>query len=67
MQILFCLVATGVLGTNNLLAQVSSDSLAQEGTEVSYEFNMDPSAAVVPFGPGEKLTYQVKIGIVNSG
>ena len=67
MQILFCLVATGVLGTTNLLAQVSSDSLAQEGTEVSYEFNMDPSAAVVPFGPGEKLTYSVKIGIVNSG
>jgi hypothetical protein len=32
---------------------------------VSYE--VDPFAAVVPFGPGERLEYNVKLGIFNAG
>ena len=32
---------------------------------VSYE--IDPLAAVVPYGPGERLDYKVKVGIFNAG
>ncbi len=32
---------------------------------ISYE--IDPFAAVVPFGPGERLEYKVKLGIFNAG
>ena len=32
---------------------------------VSYE--IDPFAAVVPYGPGERLEYKVKAGIFNAG
>ncbi len=35
------------------------------GSTVSYE--IDPFAAVVPFGPGERLDYKVKLGIFNAG
>lgn len=30
-------------------------------------YEIDPLAAVVPFGPGERLEYKVKIGIMNAG
>ena len=40
------------------------DSVANRST-VSYE--IDPFAAVVPFGPGERLEYKVKLGIFNAG
>ena len=40
------------------------DSVANRST-VSYE--IDPFAAVVPFGPGERLEYTIKLGIFNAG
>ena len=40
------------------------DSVANSST-LSYE--IDPFAAVVPFGPGERLEYKVKLGIFNAG
>ncbi len=53
-----------------LMAQEVSESQAQERSvedHFSGGFNPDPAAAVVPFGPGERLTYNVKIGVINSG
>ena len=38
---------------------------AHHADSVSYE--IDPFAAVVPFGPGERLEYKVKLGIFNAG
>lgn len=38
---------------------------AHRADSVSYE--VDPFAAVVPFGPGERLEYNVKLGIFNAG
>ena len=38
---------------------------AHRADSVSYE--IDPFAAVVPFGPGERLEYKVKLGIFNAG
>ena len=38
---------------------------AHHADSVTYE--IDPFAAVVPFGPGERLEYKVKLGIFNAG
>jgi hypothetical protein len=38
-----------------------------EGQEEVSTYEVDPMAAVVPFGPGEHLTYTVKAGIFNVG
>lgn len=65
-----CLLTIGVVTVSGLEAQEVSDSLIQEEVAVSQlsgRYDLDPLAAVVPFGPGERLTYQVKIGIINSG
>ena len=65
-----CLLTIGVFTVSDLEAQEVSDSLIQEEAAVSQlsgRYDLDPLAAVVPFGPGERLTYQVKIGIFNSG
>lgn len=65
-----CLLTIGVFTVSGLEAQEVSDSLIQEEVAVSQlsgRYDLDPLAAVVPFGPGERLTYQVKIGIINSG
>ena len=65
-----CLLTIGVFTVSGLEAQEVSDSLIQEEAAVSQlsgRYDLDPLAAVVPFGPGERLTYQVKIGIINSG
>ena len=65
-----CFLTIGVFTVSGLEAQEVSDSLIQEEAAVSQlsgRYDLDPLAAVVPFGPGERLTYQVKIGIINSG
>tara|TARA_Y100000996_G_scaffold363894_1_gene307849 strand:+ start:1139 stop:1969 length:831 start_codon:yes stop_codon:yes gene_type:complete len=65
-----CLLTIRVFAVSGLEAQGVSDSLIQEEAAVSQlsgRYNLDPLAAVVPFGPGERLTYNVKIGIINSG
>jgi len=66
----FCLLTIGFFTGSSLEAQEVSDSLIQEEAVVSQSssrYDLDPLAAVVPFGPGEKLTYKVKIGVINSG
>tara|TARA_B100000676_G_scaffold176067_1_gene172763 strand:+ start:139 stop:969 length:831 start_codon:yes stop_codon:yes gene_type:complete len=65
-----CLLTIRVFAVSGLEAQGVSDSLIQEeaaASQLSGRYNLDPLAAVVPFGPGERLTYNVKIGIINSG
>tara|TARA_B100000029_G_scaffold38685_3_gene36266 strand:+ start:34131 stop:34961 length:831 start_codon:yes stop_codon:yes gene_type:complete len=65
-----CLLTIRVFAVSGLEAQGVSDSLIQEEAAVSQlsgRYNLDPLAAVVPFGPGERLTYNVKIGVINSG
>lgn len=44
---------------------VGAGSATETAAPVRYE--IDPEAAVVPFGPGERLEYKVKIGILNAG
>ena len=70
MRVFLCLLTIRVFAVSGLEAQGVSDSLIQEEAAVSQlsgRYDLDPLAAVVPFGPGERLTYQVKIGIINSG
>ena len=70
MRVFLCLLIIRVFAVSGLEAQGVSDSLIQEEAAVSQlsgRYNLDPLAAVVPFGPGERLTYNVKIGIINSG
>ena len=70
MRVFLCLLTIRVFAVSGLEAQGVSDSLIQEEAAVSQlsgRYNLDPLAAVVPFGPGERLTYNVKIGIINSG
>ena len=70
MRVFLCLLTIRVFAVSGLEAQGGSDSLIQEEAAVSQlsgRYNLDPLAAVVPFGPGERLTYNVKIGIINSG
>ena len=70
MRVFLCLLTIRVFAVSGLEAQEVSDSLIQEEAAVSQlsgRYNLDPLAAVVPFGPGERLTYNVKIGIINSG
>ena len=70
MRVFVCLLTIRVFAVSGLEAQGVSDSLIQEEAAVSQlsgRYNLDPLAAVVPFGPGERLTYNVKIGIINSG
>lgn len=60
----------GFLGTSGLSAQVGTGCVVEETCpegQTPSLYRVDPLAAVVPFGPGEKLTYKVKIGVVNSG
>ena len=45
----------------------SADSLVVSDSLVIEHYAIDPLAAVVPFGPGERLEYKVKIGILNAG
>jgi len=69
-RVFVCLLTIRVFAVSGLEAQGVSDSLIQEEAAVSQlsgRYNLDPLAAVVPFGPGERLTYNVKIGIINSG
>jgi hypothetical protein len=69
-RVFLCLLTIRVFAVSGLEAQEVSDSLIQEEAAVSQlsgRYNLDPLAAVVPFGPGERLTYNVKIGIINSG
>jgi|TARA_B100000530_G_scaffold18093_1_gene12115 hypothetical protein len=69
-RVFLCLLTIRVFAVSGLEAQGVSDSLIQEEAAVSQlsgRYNLDPLAAVVPFGPGERLTYNVKIGIINSG
>ena len=44
---------------------VGAGMVAESAAPLRYE--IDPEAAVVPFGPGERLEYKVKIGILNAG
>ena len=48
---------------------IASESMdtpeAHRAESISYE--IDPFAAVVPYGPGERLEYKVKAGIFNAG
>ena len=70
MRVFLYLLTIRVFAVSGLEAQGVSDSLIQEEAAVSQlsgRYNLDPLAAVVPFGPGERLTYNVKIGIINSG
>ena len=70
MRVFVCLLTIRVFAVSGLEAQGVSDSLIQEeaaASQLSGRYNLDPLAAVVPFGPGERLTYNVKIGIINSG
>lgn len=70
MRVFLCLLTIRVFAVSGLEAQGVSDSLIQEEAAVSQlsgRYNLDPLAAVVPFGPGERLTYNVKIGVINSG
>ena len=70
MRVFLCLLTIRGFAVSGLEAQGVSDSLIQEEAAVSQlsgRYNLDPLAAVVPFGPGERLTYNVKIGIINSG
>ena len=70
MRVFLCLLTIRVFAVSGLEAQGVSDSLIQEeaaASQLSGRYNLDPLAAVVPFGPGERLTYNVKIGIINSG
>ena len=70
MRVFLCLLTIRVFAVSGLEAQGVSDSLIQEEAAVSQlsgRYNLDPLAAVVTFGPGERLTYNVKIGIINSG
>jgi len=69
-RVFLCLLTIRVFAVSGLEAQGVSDSLIQEEAAVSQlsgRYNLDPLAAVVPFGPGERLTYNVKIGVINSG
>jgi|TARA_B110000196_G_scaffold320363_1_gene342340 hypothetical protein len=64
------LLAISFLGFTGLSAQIANDCFLEEGCTKGQSpptYSTDPLAAVVPFGPGEKLTYKVKIGVVNSG
>ena len=70
MRVFLCLLTIRVFAVSGLEAQEVGDSLIQEEAAVSQlsgRYDLDPLAAVVPFGPGERLTYNVKIGIINSG
>ena len=62
MRVFLCLLTIRVFAVSGLEAQGVSDSLIQEEAAVSQlsgRYNLDPLAAVVPFGPGERLTYNV--------
>ena len=55
-------------------AQVSDVSTNGDTTDVAtddsvavVQYDVDPFAAVVPWGPGERLEYQVKLGIFSAG
>lgn len=43
------------------------DTLIVTSSPVTKHYEIDPLAAVVPFGPGERLEYQVKLGIIDTG
>ena len=61
-------VPSAVQLADNDLARNSEPSdtpEAHRAESVSHE--IDPFAAVVPFGPGERLEYKVKLGIFNAG
>ncbi len=59
---LFCALAIPVLGQTDIPAgaRTEMDSLAAL-------YPPDPRAVPVPFGPGERLIYKVKVGIFNAG
>ncbi len=52
-------------GSESTILEAYHGSEAHSGEAVSYE--IDPFAAVVPYGPGERLEYKVKAGIFNAG
>jgi hypothetical protein len=58
-------VDTGANGSMVNGSQAIDTPEAHRAESVSYE--IDPFAAVVPFGPGERLDYKVKLGIFNAG
>lgn len=70
MQKFQILLAISFLGFTGLSAQIANDCFLEEGCTKGQSpptFSTDPLAAAVPFGPGEKLTYKVKIGVFESG
>ena len=46
---------------------LSEDSLVVTDSSVTEDYVVDPLAAIVPFGPGERLEYQVKLGMIDIG
>lgn len=50
---------------HDLRAQSANGS--ETGTPVPLDVTTDPTAAKVPFGPGEELRYKVKLGVLNVG
>jgi hypothetical protein len=56
---------SAVNGSESTSPEAYHGSEAHSGERVSYE--IDPFAAVVPYGPGERLEYKVKAGIFNAG
>ena len=69
MKVLKLLVAAVAVGTAVPAQAQNGDHVAQNGSEVTeatprYDY---PSATPVPFGPGEYLEYQVKLGMFGVG
>ena len=52
-------------GSESTGSETMDDPESHRAEAISYE--IDPFAAVVPYGPGERLDYKVKAGIFNAG
>ena len=52
-------------GSQSIFTEAMDAPETHRAETVSYE--IDPFAAVVPYGPGERLEYKVKAGIFNAG
>ena len=52
-------------GSESTGSETMDDPESHRAEAISYE--IDPFAAVVPYGPGERLEYKVKAGIFNAG
>jgi len=57
----------GALGLGAVLLAAVGPVQGQDWSSSEREAHTDPSAAHAPFGPGERLEYQVKLGLMNVG